>query len=118
MDMALAASWRVHPSVGCAAPLTALVALRLHACAGLTLRDVQLSSRPHRVGRGGGGRGRRSAVAEAQRGGLLFSHRGFTGPAVLDLSHHSVAALERGTSPPGDCFSLLAPSYRQHAAFE
>lgn len=39
--------------------------------------------------------------AVAQRGSLLFSHRGVTGPAVLDLSHHAVMALERDTPPPG-----------------
>lgn len=116
--MAPSASRRGHPCLVCSALLAALVAPRLHgetlnpehACAGLTLQDVRLTSKPRRVGKGGGGgRGRRSAGAEAQRGGLLFSHRGFTGPAVLDLSHHTVAALERGTLPPGDCSGLLRP---------
>jgi predicted flavoprotein YhiN len=45
-----------------------------------------------------GGKGK---PATAQRGSLLFSHRGVTGPAVLDLSHHAVMALERRTPMPG-----------------
>jgi len=30
----------------------------------------------------------------AQRSGFLFTHRGFSGPAILDLSHHAVKSLE------------------------
>ena len=63
------------------------------SAAGLTVHGVQLSSRKP----GGGGR-----PATAQRGSLLFSHRGVTGPAVLDLSHHAVMALERRTPMPGN----------------
>jgi len=34
------------------------------------------------------------AAAVSRRGGFLFSHRGFTGPAVLDVSEHWVRAAE------------------------
>eukprot|EP00026_Physarum_polycephalum_P004403 Phypoly_transcript_04422.p1 GENE.Phypoly_transcript_04422~~Phypoly_transcript_04422.p1 ORF type:complete len:426 (+),score=56.56 Phypoly_transcript_04422:908-2185(+) len=30
----------------------------------------------------------------AHRSGFLFTHRGFSGPAILDLSHHAVKALD------------------------
>ena len=56
------------------------------------MHGVQLSARKP------GGKGK---PATAQRGSLLFSHRGVTGPAVLDLSHHAVMALERRTPMPG-----------------
>jgi predicted flavoprotein YhiN len=37
---------------------------------------------------------------EAQRSGFLFTHRGYSGPSVLDLSHHAVHALEAGGTRP------------------
>ncbi len=38
----------------------------------------------------------------APRSGLLFTHAGYSGPSVLDLSHHAVQALEQPGSPrPG-----------------
>lgn len=55
-----------------------------------------------------GGKGK---PATAQRGSLLFSHRGVTGPAVLDLSHHAVMALERHTPLPGEQQDLVASQY-------
>jgi hypothetical protein len=33
------------------------------------------------------------------RGGFLFTHRGYSGPAVLDLSHHAVRSRTRGGPP-------------------
>ncbi len=36
----------------------------------------------------------------ASRSGFLFTHRGFSGPAVLDVSHHAVIELERGGQLP------------------
>eukprot|EP00899_Mesostigma_viride_P003256 jgi/Mesvir1/12931/Mv05949-RA.1 len=46
-------------------------------------------------GKNGGGKsaGKRSALV-APRTGMLFTHKGFSGPAVLDLSHHIVRVLE------------------------
>lgn len=48
-----------------------------------------------------GGRGGRAAVAVSPRGGFLFTHKGYSGPAVLDISHHAVVALDRGEPRPG-----------------
>ncbi|KAG2490098.1 hypothetical protein HYH03_011404 [Edaphochlamys debaryana] len=36
----------------------------------------------------------------SRRTALLFTHKGYSGPAVLDLSHHAVKALTRGGRPP------------------
>ena len=33
-------------------------------------------------------------------GGFLFTHRGYSGPAVLDVSHHAVRAAAAGTPQP------------------
>ena len=44
---------------------------------------------------------RGKAAVAAQRQALLFTHRGFSGPAVLDLSHHAVRALDRAAPLPG-----------------
>ena len=44
------------------------------------------------------GRGRFSA-----RGGFLFTHRGYSGPAVLDLSHHAVRS-RMANGPPQKLF--------------
>ncbi|WIA16857.1 hypothetical protein OEZ85_013789 [Tetradesmus obliquus] len=55
--------------------------------AGLTLPSVRLSvaaaNKPSKV------------AAVAQRGGLLFTHKGYSGPAVLDLSHWLVRELDQ-----------------------
>ena len=63
--------------------------------AGLSLYSVDAAaidlSRPK-------GRGR---VSKAARAGMLFTHRGFSGPALLDLSHHAIMAIERSTPKPG-----------------
>ena len=72
------------------------------------MHGVQLSARKL------GGRGK---PVTAQRGSLLFSHRGVTGPAVLDLSHHAVMALERHTPVPGDarhCIIRYHARCREH----
>lgn len=37
----------------------------------------------------------KKAAKQSMRSGLLFTHKGYSGPAVLDLSHHAVMALER-----------------------
>ena len=46
-------------------------------------------------------KGKKGKVTKAARAGMLLTHRGFSGPAVLDLSHHAVMAMERGTPRPG-----------------
>ncbi len=37
----------------------------------------------------------RKAAKVANRPGFMFTHRGYSGPAVLDMSHYAVMALER-----------------------
>jgi predicted flavoprotein YhiN len=54
--------------------------------AGVSL-DVSLS-----VWKGG------KKVAGAARSGFLFTHRGYSGPAVLDVAHHYIQAAERAES--------------------
>lgn len=36
----------------------------------------------------------------SERTALLFTHRGYSGPAVLDLSHYAVKALTRASTSP------------------
>lgn len=59
--------------------------------AGLSLRGVQLEAVRY-----GARPGKKGGAALARRGGFLFTHRGWSGPSVLDVSHHAVLALERG----------------------
>jgi hypothetical protein len=65
--------------------------------AGISVYDAQLSV-------AGGKETRRATRAAAgrtsQRSALLLTHRGWSGPAVLDLSHNLVMAQERGLPPP------------------
>jgi predicted Rossmann fold flavoprotein len=78
-----------HPgSVACALP-------------GVAVYDARL--RVERGGSGGGKGGKGKAarrVALAERTALLLTHRGWSGPAILDLSGPVVRALERGLPPP------------------
>ena len=72
-------------------PYPALVPLRSrsvthHALAGLSV-EVSL-----RIGEG-------KQRAEG-KGDFLFTHRGYSGPVVLNLSHHASRALLRGSRPP------------------
>ena len=64
---------------------------RHHALAGVSLR-VRLTA----------GSGKRRVET---RGGFLFTHRGFSGPSVLDLSHHVVREIEGAGE--GDASGLL-----------
>lgn len=66
------------------------------AFVGLSLYGVSASVQGAKQGKKG-----KRGVSQAQRGGLLFTHQGFSGPAILDLSHHAVMAMLRGTSKPG-----------------
>jgi hypothetical protein len=52
--------------------------------------EVQLEAWPPGATPGG----KRRPLGVSQRGGFLFTHRGYSGPAVLDLSHWEVTALE------------------------
>lgn len=72
--------------------------------AGISLYDAELAAMPaaapDAAGGGGGKRRLSRKGTRAQRTAVLFTHRGFSGPAILDLSHHAVQALDRGQPPP------------------
>lgn len=76
----------VHPLYAALTPLTA-EAGPFAQLAGVSL-DVRLSARSKE---------RHSEAA----GGFLFTHRGYSGPAVLDVSHVPVRSSEPGASPAG-----------------
>ncbi|EIE23290.1 HI0933-like protein [Coccomyxa subellipsoidea C-169] len=63
--------------------------------AGLSLYDVDLQCSAAAAAAKGKKKGQR-----AQRSAFLFTHRGYSGPSVLDLSHSVTRALERGTPLP------------------
>lgn len=75
----------MHPTYAALTPVTAEPA-PYGDLAGVSLR-VTLTAR-------GGGR---SAAAS---GGFLFTHRGYSGPSVLDVSHVVVRSRAEGTTPP------------------
>eukprot|EP00854_Cymbomonas_tetramitiformis_P002578 gene2578-biopygen2508 len=50
--------------------------------------------------RGKASKRRRKKARKAQRTGMVFTHKGYSGPSVLDLSHHAVKALERRSARP------------------
>ncbi len=77
----------MHPTYAALTPVTAEPA-PYGDLAGVSLR-VTLSAR-------GGGR---SSVAS---GGFLFTHRGYSGPSVLDVSHVVVRSRAEGTTPPAE----------------
>ena len=74
--------------------------LLLHA--GLSLYSVHAAAVDPNKGKGKG-----KSRSTAARAGMLFTHRGFSGPAVLDLSHHAVMAIERNSPQPGAPLLLL-----------
>jgi len=47
-----------------------------------------------------GGTDKKKKKSKASREGFLFTHRGYSGPAVLDLSHNIVRPLVRATNRP------------------
>lgn len=88
---------RIRP----AHPLTSAACL---PAAGLSLGTVQLSCQA-------GGASKR-AQQVARRTGFLFTHKGYSGPAVLDVSHHLVMALERRGSGDAAQSQQQAPVLR------
>ena len=80
--------------------------------AGVSMYEAELAALPAAAdGGGGGGSGGsgtkkgggkkgKGAATTAQRTAMLFTHRGYSGPAILDLSHHAVRALDRQQPPP------------------
>lgn len=85
----------VHPTYAALTPVTAVPA-PFAELAGVSL-TVSLSASGQL----------RSA---ASRGGFLFTHRGYSGPAVLDISHVVVRAADEAEDPPARisvCWSAL-----------
>lgn len=69
--------------------------------AGISLYSVELAAVAAADGGSSSGKKKKSrARSRVQRTAMLFTHRGFSGPAVLDLSHLSVRALDRQQPPP------------------
>jgi predicted Rossmann fold flavoprotein len=77
----------VHATYAALTPLVAEPPLHT------ALSGVSLTARL-RVATNAGGR------AMDVRGGFLFTHRGYSGPVVLDVSHHAVRARQRGETQP------------------
>ena len=69
----------------------------MHKCAGLSCYEVEAAAVDLSKTKGKG----KGRATKAARSGMLFTHRGFSGPAVLDLSHHAVMAMERKKPAPG-----------------
>jgi predicted Rossmann fold flavoprotein len=68
------------------------------ALAGVSLSvRLRAPETPNAGGAGGGGGGRTVETS----GGFLFTHRGYSGPAVLDISHVAVRARLRGALADG-----------------
>ena len=65
---------------------------------GESLAGVSLQTVVLRAGEG-------AKAVRAHRGGLLFSHKGWSGPAVLDLSHRYVVARQPGVDSPPPPFT-------------
>ena len=74
----------VHPTYAALTPLTAEPA-PFGALAGVSLR-VTITARA-------------GARETSATGGFLFTHRGYSGPAVLDVSHVAVRSLDEGGEP-------------------
>ena len=75
-------------------PFPALVPLLgPHPGGGAALAGVSLQTVALRYGLG-------AKAPAAHRGGFLFTHKGYSGPSVLDMSHRFVTATKETASPP------------------
>jgi predicted flavoprotein YhiN len=74
---------RVHPTYAALTPLTATPAVH----AGLSGVSLPVTLRV-------------AGTKASASGGFLFTHRGYSGPAVLDVSHHAVRAAAAGRPQP------------------
>jgi len=66
----------------------------------VNLRCVMPKGKADEVPEAGKGKRRKNKPVEAERTGLLLTHKGYSGPSVLDLSHHAVQAMERREERP------------------
>jgi predicted Rossmann fold flavoprotein len=87
LDIARRLDHSVHATYAALTPLVAEPPI--HAA----LSGVSLAARL-RVAANAGGR------AMDVRGGFLFTHRGYSGPVILDVSHHAVRARQRSETQP------------------
>jgi predicted Rossmann fold flavoprotein len=94
----------MHPTYAALTPVTA-EAGPYAALAGVSLR-VALSAR----GEGAGG----AAQQAAAEGGFLFTHRGYSGPAVLDVSHVLTRARAGAGAPAASGAPRLAVRWTAH----
>jgi len=74
--------------------------LSLTHLAGLAVRTVALFVQ-EAAAAGSAKKRPKPPTPASPRPDLLFTHRGFSGPAILDASHHVSAALAEGRPPPG-----------------
>ena len=75
---------------------------------GVSLQGVGLEAHlPPQPSSGRSGSRKKVKRVRAERGGLLFTHHGVSGPAVLDMSHHAVMALQNGHPKPGKRLSHI-----------
>lgn len=70
--------------------------------AGLSLYNAEISCLPAT-----GESKKKKKGTRAHRSSFLFTHRGYSGPSILDLSHSITMALERGTPVPGISWSQV-----------
>lgn len=66
----------------------------------MSLAGAQLTVRPASSS-AAGAKPKRRKGAKPRRTAFLFTHKGFSGPAVLDLSHLVARSVERGLPVPG-----------------
>ena len=83
IELLRALGLRIHPTYAALTPLTATPAV--HASLSGVSLPVTL---------------RVSGTKASASGGFLFTHRGYSGPAVLDVSHHAVRAAVAGRPQP------------------
>ena len=95
--------WSLYQAVGYCAGFCGFTAINRSASqpckpfAGLSLYNAEISCLP------AAGEGKKKRKGQrAHRSAFLFTHRGYSGPSILDLSHSITMALERGTPLPGD----------------
>ena len=72
---------------------------------GISLTDVNLSVRLKEQEQTGGSpekkkKKKKARIESSKRHDFLITHRGFSGPSVMDMSHHLVMAMDQGLDVP------------------
>ena len=98
LEIAETLGHRIHPTYPALTPLVAESA-RHAALSGVSL-NVRL-------------RARLGTKTKETRGGFLFTHRGYSGPAVLDISHVAVRSREHERDPAVVRVQWAAPDARE-----